>query len=182
MTHDDALVRRVRWRLLAWSGGTTLVVLIMLGTILYTVAAASLAASGEDQLRARASEMKAGVTFASRLPIGPLGSGIVDVASAPGIVIGGPTSGTIAVVWGPSTTAGQPGPVFSIGAVALPAGHRRGGGPGRSGHDGPRRPRRNAGPGLLHATGPSRGRLRHPGRRGPDGRGSDVDDPRSRSS
>ena len=48
MTHDDALVRRVRWRLLAWSGGTTLVVLITLGALLYAVAAASLSAAGED--------------------------------------------------------------------------------------------------------------------------------------
>ena len=122
MNHDDALVRRVRWRLLAWSGGTTLVVLVMLGAILYGVAAASLAASGEEQLRARASDMKAGLAFAGRLPLGAFGGGLVDVGSAPGVVIGGPTSGTLAVVWGPSTTIGQSGPTISVGSVALPAG------------------------------------------------------------
>ena len=124
MTHDDALVRRVRWRLLAWSGGTTLVVLITLGALLYWVTAASLAASGEEQLRFRASDMKAGFAFAGRLPIGMLGggNGIVDVPSAPGIVIGGPASGTIAVVWGPTTSVGQQGPLLSVGAVALPEG------------------------------------------------------------
>jgi hypothetical protein len=31
---DGALVRRVRWRLLAWSGGSTLLVLIGLGSLL----------------------------------------------------------------------------------------------------------------------------------------------------
>jgi hypothetical protein len=121
VTHDDALVRRVRWRLLAWSGGTTLVVLITLGALLYTVAAASLAAAGEEQLRARASDMKTGLSFAGRLPIG-IGGGIVDVASAPGIVIGGPTSGTIAVVWPPASFGGGAGTPISIGSVALPQG------------------------------------------------------------
>lgn len=123
VTSDDALVRRVRWRLLAWSGGTTLVVLITLGALLYAVAAASLAAAAEQQLRDRASDMKAGLAFApGRLPLGGLGSGIVDVASAPGIVIGGPSSGTIAVVWGPSSGGGDTGSPISIGSVALPEG------------------------------------------------------------
>jgi hypothetical protein len=104
-------------------GITTLVVLITLGALLYAVAATSLAAAGEDQLRARATDMKTGLAFAPVLPIGPIGGGIVDVGSAPGIVFGGPTSGTIAVVWGPSTGAGIDVPAISIGAVALPEGN-----------------------------------------------------------
>ena len=121
MTHDDALVRRVRWRLLAWSGGTTLVVLLTLGTLLYAVAAASLRAAAEDQLRARATDVKTGLAFAGSLPLGPIGTGVVDVASAPGIVIGGPTSGTIAVIWAPTNGGVATGPSISIGGVALPA-------------------------------------------------------------
>jgi signal transduction histidine kinase len=125
MTHDDALVRRVRWRLLAWSGGTTLAVLITLGALLYAVAAVSLAAAGEDQLRARASDMKAGLQFAASLPVGAMGGGIVQVASAPGVVIGGPTSGTIAMIWPPTVggvTVGSPIGVDAASAVTLPEG------------------------------------------------------------
>lgn len=122
MTHDEALLRRVRLRLLAWSGGTTLVVLLALGTLIYALAATSLAASAEDQLRTRAADMRAGLQFAAGLPIGPIGTGIVDVASAPGIVIGGPTSGTIAVIWGPTADGVAAGPSITIGGVALPEG------------------------------------------------------------
>jgi two-component system sensor histidine kinase CiaH len=122
VTHDDALVRRVRWRLLAWSGGTTLVVLLVLGTVLYTVAAASLRAAGEDQLRARASDMRAGIAFGAGVPIGTVNSAVVDVGSAPGIVIGGPTSGTIAVVLAPASGIITGNPTTTIGSVAMPEG------------------------------------------------------------
>ncbi len=62
--HDDAeqaalidearLVRRVRWRLVAWSGVSTLVVLLVLGAALYAVVANSLAAASRQQLENRA--------------------------------------------------------------------------------------------------------------------------------
>src|SRR6188472_1271060 len=45
---EAALVRRVRLRLLAWSGGTTLAVLLLLGTVIYLAVANSLAAAGTD--------------------------------------------------------------------------------------------------------------------------------------
>jgi two-component system, OmpR family, sensor histidine kinase CiaH len=51
---DSALVARVRWRLVAWSGGTTLVVMALLGSALYVAAASSLAASSQHQLETRA--------------------------------------------------------------------------------------------------------------------------------
>ena len=38
---DAALVRRVRWRLLAWSGGSTLAVLVLLGSLIYVAVANS---------------------------------------------------------------------------------------------------------------------------------------------
>jgi signal transduction histidine kinase len=51
---DGRLIRNVRWRLVLWSGLTTLVVLAVLGVALYTVAASSLEATGRQQLDARA--------------------------------------------------------------------------------------------------------------------------------
>jgi len=54
---DARLVRGVRWRLMAWSGGSTLVVLIALGVALYLSVATSLQASGVAGLDDRASEL-----------------------------------------------------------------------------------------------------------------------------
>jgi signal transduction histidine kinase len=108
---DAALVRRVRWRLLAWSGGTTLAALFILGSLLYATVAWSLATTGEQQLHARAEEIATGL--AVRPPQSVTGGGfttqvegpgpgaigfMVDSASIPGVVIGGPTSGTVAFV------------------------------------------------------------------------------------
>ena len=129
MTHDDALVRRVRWRLLAWSGGTTLAVLITLGALLYAVAALSLTAAGEDQLRARATDMKTGMAFAAGLPIDAIpavGVGVVNVGSAPGIVIGGPASGTIATVWPPAAGGLTEVPPTGVGVTVVGLSDSRG--------------------------------------------------------
>ena len=54
VTADARLLRRVRWRLVAWSGGVTLIVLLVLGTTLYTAVARSLEASSLSRLQARA--------------------------------------------------------------------------------------------------------------------------------
>src|SRR5258708_37695557 len=51
---DGRLIRGVRWRLVLWSGLTTLVVLAILGITLYAVAAGSLETAGKKQLDARA--------------------------------------------------------------------------------------------------------------------------------
>ena len=105
---DAALVRRVRWRLLAWSGGSTLIALVALGTLLYGAVAWSLATSGEEQLRERAMEIATGIELrAEGVAIGggvtsvtgvPPGNVIVDRAEVPGLVVGGPTSGTFGFV------------------------------------------------------------------------------------
>jgi signal transduction histidine kinase len=108
-TSDAALVRRVRWRLLAWSGGSTLVVLIVLGSLLYAAVAGSLANAAMSQLRNRADKMVTAV-FDTVGP-GPLGprftdvNGITAIEGQPGLVLGGPSSGTFAVV---STANGAP--------------------------------------------------------------------------
>ena len=51
---DEArLIRRVRWRLVAWSGASTLVVLLVLGAALYAVTASTLARASMTQLEDR---------------------------------------------------------------------------------------------------------------------------------
>lgn len=50
---DAALIRRVRWRLVAWSGGSTLLVLMLLGVALYAAVANTLASASVNQLSSR---------------------------------------------------------------------------------------------------------------------------------
>ncbi len=59
---DARLVRDVRWRLVAWSGGSTLVVLLVLGFALYLSVASSLESSGLALLDSRASEIVSSIT------------------------------------------------------------------------------------------------------------------------
>jgi signal transduction histidine kinase len=88
---DASLLRRVRWQLVAWSGGATLVVLLLLGAILYGVAAHSLEQSTVAQLQSR-------------------GTAIADVVQggrpferrALGLAFGGVGSGTLAFVIDPT--------------------------------------------------------------------------------
>jgi two-component system sensor histidine kinase CiaH len=94
---DAALVRRVRRRLLLWSGGSTLVVLIVLGFMLYGAVANSLATAGTDQLRERA-QMIAAATARAAPPTFQSPFGIARTPGDPGVLIGGATSGTIAFV------------------------------------------------------------------------------------
>ena len=59
---DAGLIRRVRWRLVAWSGGSTLLVLLVLGAALYLSAQTTLASFGMTQLQHRVDDAKAFVT------------------------------------------------------------------------------------------------------------------------
>jgi signal transduction histidine kinase len=54
---DAALLRRTRLRLIAWSGGLTLLVLVILGVLIYTAADRVLAARGTELLADRADEV-----------------------------------------------------------------------------------------------------------------------------
>lgn len=81
---DARLVRGVRLRLVAWSGLTTLLVLLVLGAALYVAAARTLEARGLAQLEERATSAR---------PVRP------DRAnSGLGFMFGGGSSGTFAVV------------------------------------------------------------------------------------
>jgi signal transduction histidine kinase len=104
---DAGLVRRVRWRLLAWSGGTTLVVLILLGTLLYIAVARSLEAAAVDQLRVRSGLLGTAIQAAGARAFEPpavLRDSFIAIGpGSPGIAFGrGPSSGTVALIVGPS--------------------------------------------------------------------------------
>jgi signal transduction histidine kinase len=104
---DASLVRRVRWRLLAWSGGTTLVVLILLGALLYIAVARSLEAAAVDQLRVRTALLGTAIQAAGARALEPpavLGDSFIATGpGSPGIAFGrGPSSGTVALIVGPS--------------------------------------------------------------------------------
>ena len=101
-TTDAALVRRVRWRLLAWSGGSTLVVLLVLGSVLYAAVAGSLARAATDQLSFRAKSVVDAAVNSVVVPYPggppPVFQGVTKVDGQPGLVIGGPASGTLAIL------------------------------------------------------------------------------------
>jgi two-component system sensor histidine kinase CiaH len=107
---DGALVRRTRWRLLAWSGGSTLLVLVALGSLLYAAVAGSLAAASRQQLSDRANSMIGSVKASlSLMELDPFGVAISP--AQPGFAIGGAASGTVGYVALPNGVvvgAGQP--------------------------------------------------------------------------
>jgi len=80
---EAQLIRSVRWRLVAWSGLSTLVVLLVLGVVLYGIVDRSLETAGTAQLETRADEIKAEMTRGR--PVLRLGQ-----------VFGGRATGTIA--------------------------------------------------------------------------------------
>jgi signal transduction histidine kinase len=99
---------------MAWSAGSTLVVLLVLGVAIYAAAATSLAGAGTAQLRARLAEMTSATV--GPVVIGPGGPAMGPMLSVtsdpaqPGFVLGGATSGTIGfVVSGAAAGATSPG-------------------------------------------------------------------------
>ena len=96
---DVALVRRVRWRLLAWSGGSTLAVLLVLGVVLYAVIDSSLAAAAEQQLRDRAVPVAKSLIAGAQARVPFMDPNVIAANPGdPGLVIGGASSGTVAFV------------------------------------------------------------------------------------
>jgi signal transduction histidine kinase len=86
----------VRWRLVAWSAGSTLILLLVLGTALYLSVDASLAAAGRTQLEDQARGLRG---FLERLPPGSEPGGEGHEGPAIGRPeFGGPGSGTISIV------------------------------------------------------------------------------------
>jgi signal transduction histidine kinase len=92
---DARLIRSVRWRLVAWSGGTTLLVLIVLAVALYASVADSLASTGVAQLDHRANDFQRYIeTGQGPGPSGPRGPS-ADFG------FGGDDAGTFALLLGP---------------------------------------------------------------------------------
>jgi signal transduction histidine kinase len=96
---DGRLLRNVRWRLAAWSGVITLAILVVLGLALYWTTASNLASATESALSSRARIVDDALhkTFP-----GP------DLYRNIGLAIGGPASGTIAVIVTPQNLAVMP--------------------------------------------------------------------------
>lgn len=94
---DAGLLRRVRWRLVAWSAGSTLLLLLLLGSALYFSVETSLAAAGTAQLDRQIDSLG---EFASRQPPDRFrrgrGAGRDDSPFGRAI-FGGPGSGTLAI-------------------------------------------------------------------------------------
>ena len=87
LAEDSRLIRGVRWRLVAWSGLTTLLVLAVLGIALYVSAARTLADNGVRQLDFRTSQILEEVANPHPRPGGP----------EYGFIFGGNSSGTFAM-------------------------------------------------------------------------------------
>src|ERR1019366_2017560 len=85
---DARLVRGVRWRLVLFSGGRTLLILLALGALLYVRVASSLAATGITELDARAASLEQFLGGSDNPGNGP----------PTGLVFGGGSSGTFAVM------------------------------------------------------------------------------------
>src|SRR5262249_44732604 len=108
LSPDGSLLRRVRWRLVAWSAITTLIALLLLGGAIYFAVASALESSGREQLDQRMADVQQFLRE-TRLP----------PASAPiGLRVGGRGSGTFAFIIEPNLTS--IGPPEGQNIVGLP--------------------------------------------------------------
>jgi signal transduction histidine kinase len=115
-TPDGLLIRRTRRRLVLWSGGVTLVILIVLGVVLATAVQRSLAATGEAALRERADVLSGLVT-------GGVGPGLRGPEL--GLAFGGRGSGTFGMIVGPNgNVIGPAGTVQGLPDMAAVAAAR----------------------------------------------------------
>ncbi len=103
---DAHLIRDVRLRLVAWSGLTTLLVLVVLAAALYVSVAKTLESSGVRQLDARLDTLRGFIQHAPNDPDAP----------STGFSFGGGSSGTFAILVSPS------GDAFGPRDLRLPAG------------------------------------------------------------
>jgi signal transduction histidine kinase len=129
---DGRLVHRVRLQLIAWSAGSTFVVLLVLGALLYAAVATTLANSSEQLLRDRAALMSPSIAGAPNGAFPPTGAkfdgGVIvggtavvtaaDVAQ-PGFAVGGPYAGTLAVIVPLDGTTGDGGAPTVIGSGVI---------------------------------------------------------------
>jgi signal transduction histidine kinase len=91
---DAALLRRTRLRLMAWSGGLTLLILVVLGMLLYAAVSGELASRSTATLAGRAQDVARIVGRAGPLPD----------RQPFGLIFGGEQSGTLALAVRPDGT------------------------------------------------------------------------------
>jgi two-component system, OmpR family, sensor histidine kinase CiaH len=114
---DVRLLRRVRWRLVAWSGGITLLILVALGAILLASLTQSFQSNGERLLRDAARNLT------DRIDRGPSGFPANPEGDLPlGLRFGGPTSGTLALIVAADGRTFGFGPQATVGGLPDPAG------------------------------------------------------------
>ena len=106
---DGVLVRRTRRRLVAWSGGLTLVILVVLGFAVASAVERSLAAAGEERLQQR-------VTLLQAVVRGPAPARGGQRPQDLGFAFGGAGSGTFGMVVAPDNALLEP----SIRLAGLP--------------------------------------------------------------
>ena len=109
---DAALLRRTRLRLLAWSGGLTLLILVLLGAALYAAVSGSLAARGTKLLADRADGLAQLLERPGQIPD--------SFVLGPGF--GGEASGTVALIVRPDGTLVGPDELQTITGLPDPAG------------------------------------------------------------
>jgi signal transduction histidine kinase len=119
MRTESRLLRRTRVRLIAWSTGSTLAFLLVLGVAIYGVAATSLATSGIELLNQRLDILRAATV---NLPPGLAVrfEGLTADPSRPGIVFGGEASGTLAIVGNPPAASPEFVRNLGTGAAGTP--------------------------------------------------------------
>ena len=109
---DATLLRRTRLRLLAWSGGLTLLILALLGSALYAAVSGSLAARSTDLLAARADGLERLLQRPGQIPD--------RFVLGPGF--GGEASGTLAMIVRPDGSLVGPDELQAINGLPDPAG------------------------------------------------------------
>jgi two-component system sensor histidine kinase CiaH len=100
---DARLLSRTRRRLILWSGGSTLILLTILSSLLYWAVAEKLRSESIDQLSQRATSLQKAV-LTMQMPSPPIPERtfsvkVTDDPGTPGFVFGGATSGTLGVVF-----------------------------------------------------------------------------------
>lgn len=93
---DGRALRRTRIRLAVWSGAITFVVVVLLGAALFMIVSRQLAQDSEDKLRARAAAVASDPLLTAMGPVAIGAFTVVAEAEQPGLVFGGPLSGTVA--------------------------------------------------------------------------------------
>jgi two-component system, OmpR family, sensor histidine kinase CiaH len=96
---DARLLRGVRRRLVAWSGAITLAILLVLGGAIYFTTARNLAAVAEGSLKYRADTVRSALAGAPSRP-----EGRPPDFFRLGFALGGPASGSFALIVAPSNT------------------------------------------------------------------------------